>query len=327
MYIKKDKYGRDILYPEEGYVLEEKARHLQFNSVELNNINSPEDYVEVKPSLHNISDEVKIEKDKEIQRHINDYLKYKEKIEELDLSSFKTKSQQKEALELISRAFEELADADQTGLIIPMWELKNEGNYKEYDKLQNIYYNYASNPYQFTEKKQALIKDYCPHFDDLLELRELWLKTKEAPVEPRKTKEETTKEKQELRLKTIDYSRITNQYEWNDQINKLMLQVEKLITPVYEEIKKQMIAKKPNQAEEIEKMIDTARDADLWDTRIKVMKALNFDIQNIELRSYNSDYKSWIINGNILLKIETIQAGGYNIQRLHNRTLVKVKQL
>lgn len=274
-----------------------------------------------------ISQEQRDEKDKKIQKHINDYLKYKEKFESMDLSSFKSKAQQKEALELISRCFEELADADQTGLIIPMWELEEKGQKEEHDKLQNIYFNYASSPYQFTPKKQELIKDHCPHFNELLKLRELWLKTKEAPIEPRKTKEETNKEKQELRLKTIDYSRITNINNWNDQINKLVNQVEKLITPVYEEIKKQMIAKKPNQAEEIENMINTAKNADLWDIRIKVMKALNFDIQNIELHSYNSNYKSWIINGNILLKIETIQAGGYNIQRLHNRTLVKVKQL
>ena len=274
-----------------------------------------------------ISQEQRDEKDKMIQKHINDYLKYKEKIESMDLSSFKSKAQQKEALELISRCFEELADADQSGLIIPMWELEEAGKTKEHDELEKIYYNYASNPYSFTPKKQELIKNHCPHFDDLLELRELWLKTKEAPIEAKKTKEETNKEKQELRLKTIDYSRITNQYEWNKQINKLMNQVEKLITPVYEKIKKQMIAKNPDQANEIESMINTAKDADLWDTRIKVMKALNFDINSTELHSYNAEYKSWIINGNILLKIETIQAGGYNIQRLHNRTLVKVKQL
>ena len=274
-----------------------------------------------------ITDEQRKDKDIKIKKHIDSYLKYKEKIESLDLTLFKTKAQQKDALELISRAFEELADADQTGLIIPMWELEDKGQTEEHNKLENIYYNYPSNPYSFNEKKQALVKNYCPHFDELLRLRELWLKTKEAPVEPKKTKEETTKEKQELRLKTIDYSRITNQQDWIEQINKLMAQVEKLVTPVYEEIKKQMIAKKPDLAEEITRMIDEIREADIWDTRIKVMKALNFDIHSIELKAYGANYKSWIVNGNLLLKIETIQAGGYNIQRLHQRTIVKVKKL
>lgn len=274
-----------------------------------------------------ITDEQRKDKDIKIKKHIDSYLKYKEKIESLDLTSFKTKAQQKDALELISRAFEELADADQTGLIIPMWELEEKGQKEEHDKLQNIYFNYASNPYQFTPKKQELIKNHCPHFNELLELRELWLKTKETPVEPRKTKEDSQKEKQEIQLKTIDYSRITNMGNWNEQINKLMLQVEKLITPVYEHIKQDLIKKNPEDEKEITRTVDEWRDADLWDTKIKVMKALNFDINSTELHSYNTEYKSWIINGNILLKIETIQAGGYNIQRLHNRTLVKVKQL
>ena len=274
-----------------------------------------------------ITDEQRKDKDIKIKKHIDSYLKYKEKFESLDLTSFKTKAQQKDALELISRAFEELADADQTGLIIPMWELEEKGKKEEHDKLQNIYFNYASNPYQFTPKKQELIKDHCPHFNELLELRELWLKTKEAPVEPRKTKEDLQKEKQEIQLKTIDYSRITNMENWNEQINKLMLQVEKLITPVYEHIKQDLIKKNPEDEKEITRTVDEWKDADLWDTKVKVMKALNFDIHSTELHSYNAEYKSWIINGNILLKIETIQAGGYNIQRLHNRTLVKVKQL
>ena len=274
-----------------------------------------------------ITDEQRKDKDIKIKKHIDSYLKYKEKIESLDLTSFKTKAQQKDALELISRAFEELADADQTGLIIPMWELEEKGQKEEHDKLQNIYFNYASNPYQFTPKKQELIKDHCPHFNELLELRELWLKTKEAPVEPRKTKEDSQKEKQEIQLKTIDYSRITNMENWNEQINKLMLQVEKLITPVYEHIKQDLIKKNPEDEKEITRTVNMWRDADLWDTKVKVMKALNFDIHSIELHSYNAEYKSWIINGNILLKIETIQAGGYNIQRLHNRTLVKVKNI
>ena len=86
-----------------------------------------------------ISQEQRDEKDKKIQKHINNYLKYKEKFESMDLSSFNSKAQQKEALELISRCFEELADADQTGLIIPMWELEEKGQKEEHDKLQNIY--------------------------------------------------------------------------------------------------------------------------------------------------------------------------------------------
>lgn len=103
-----------------------------------------------------ITQEFKERTQNHIEDEIKSYLKYKGMYEAFDLTSFKSKAQQKEALEKISRAFECLADADQMTLIIPMHEAEENNKLEESNRLANIYYNFATYPYTFTEKNKRL---------------------------------------------------------------------------------------------------------------------------------------------------------------------------
>lgn len=51
MYIKQEMYNgkmTDILYPDEGYLLEHKETHLLYGSVSLEDGRKQEDYIEIK---------------------------------------------------------------------------------------------------------------------------------------------------------------------------------------------------------------------------------------------------------------------------------------
>lgn len=285
-----------------------------------------------------------------IEEHLSAYRRYKEIVKGLDISSFMNKSRQKEALELISRCFEELADADNMTLLPLVWENNLDA--------ENVYYNFPNNPYQFNEKKQKLVKDFCPHFDELLNLRELWLQTKNAPINPKKTTEQLQIEKKEQILKTIDYSKITDMNKWQKTIDEMIEDIDKIITPKYDKKATELIkfadlynrylqdksliteldetfykwremvssiVGKDNES--IKKMVNSWKELELLNIRILIQETLNFDLNTVKLDCYSDGYRTWIINNEKLFKIERIIAGGYNIQRLHNRVLVKLTKI
>lgn len=76
-------------------------------------------------------------------------------------------------------------------------------------------------------------------------------------------------------------------------------------------------------AEEIKKEVEKDKQFFLLDNRIKILNKVKFDITSV---TYEGNLK-WKLNGNKLLEIETISAGGYNIQIFHYRTLIKLKEV
>jgi len=81
---------------------------------------------------------------------------------------------------------------------------------------------------------------------------------------------------------------------------------------------KEMIKKEA--VEKLEK-IDVAVSKKLKDVKIKTIKNVWFNSREID--GYIGG--GWIINGDKTFSFESIYAGGYNIQRLHIRTLYKFK--
>lgn len=282
----------------------------------------------------------------------NDYKKHiaiaKMKFEK----GFTNKSQQKDCLSYISSAFYDKSKILQQKLLDKLWAYRKEHNGEDDKQLNDLYFDVPTYPHELKEKTIKKYQSY-PEINDLIEIKNFYDKVKgieiikkiETPIE-KKQKIYTSK------IKMMDRSNITDEKAYMNAINKIVQSADKILTPIYEEEANRLVSilnmpqeelqeKLKNKSfnnfytimiegkneKQIRKSIEEEKELELLDIQFKAMEKLNFDIKTIKLKSFSNNYKSWIINSNRLFEIEVIVAGGYNIQRLHTRCLVKLKNI
>lgn len=264
------------------------------------------------------------------------------KAKELEEKGFTSKSAQKDCLFYISYAFEDI------NRVLGLQILSDESLQQE--EQDNLYFNRPTYPYQLKDKHLEIYKKYdmiqklkdIKDYSDKIKSMEI-VKKNETKIEK---KEKTYSEK----LQKKDRSNILNNDEYNKGIKKIIVSAKNTLEPIYENTindlisylnmsKEQIIEKGKNneefkkfylsnikgQTEEsIRKKYNELLELELLDIKYKAMSVINFDIKSVKVLSMQSNYKSWVINDNKKFEIKVILAGGYNIQCLHHRVLVKL---
>lgn len=252
------------------------------------------------------------------------------------------KSQQKEVLDTINSAFYNVHN----DLMRRILDERNayEEDSKEYKEMEDLYYKVPYEAYRWNDKVFALLAKY-EEANKLEDIAKFWREVKAMEIiKVVKTAEQLREEKFNNQVKQT--STITDKENYIKMVNEMIKLLDNEVTESFNKIAESRvkISKMPMEqlkekledkhfalmfntyisgktAEEIKKEVEKDKQFFLLDNEIKILNKVKFDITSV---TYEGNLK-WRLNGNKLLEIETISAGGYNIQIFHYRTLVKLK--
>ena len=254
------------------------------------------------------------------------------------------KSQQKDVLDTINRAFYE-AHRELSHEILNERNSHSEES-QEYRELEQLYYKVPSDAYRWNEKVFNLFSKY-EGSKKLNEIAKFWQEIKALEiVKAVKTQEQLREEK--IASKIDVNSLITDKEKYMQAVDEMIRLLDNEVTVAFNKIAKQRIKISQSGKEELnEKLKDKTfrvmyntfisgktesqikaevnkeKEIFLLDTKLRIIERVQFNISSTE----HLGGLKWKLNGNKLVEIETISAGGYNIQCLHVRTLVKIKEL
>lgn len=252
------------------------------------------------------------------------------------------KSQQKEVLDTINSAFYNVHN----DLMRRILDERNayEEDSKEYKEMEDLYYKVPYEAYRWNDKVFALLAKY-EEANKLEDIAKFWREVKAMEIiKVVKTAEQLREEKFNNQVKQT--STITDKENYIKMVNEMIKLLDNEVTESFNKIAESRvkISKMPMEqlkekledkhfalmfntyisgktAEEIKKEVEKDKQFFLLDNKIKILNKVKFDITSV---AYEGNLK-WRLNGNKLLEIETVSAGGYNIQIFHYRTLVKLK--
>lgn len=252
------------------------------------------------------------------------------------------KSQQKEVLDTINSAFYNVHN----DLMRRILDERNayEEDSKEYKEMEDLYYKVPYEAYRWNDKVFALLAKY-EEANKLEDIAKFWREVKAMEIiKVVKTAEQLREEKFNNQVKQT--STITDKENYIKMVNEMIKLLDNEVTESFNKIAESRIkiSKMPMEqlkekledkhfalmfntyisgktAEEIKKEVEKDKQFFLLDNEIKILNKVKFDITSV---TYEGNLK-WKLNGDKLLEIETISAGGYNIQIFHYRTLVKLK--
>lgn len=252
------------------------------------------------------------------------------------------KSQQKEVLDTINSAFYNVHN----DLMRRILDERNayEEDSKEYKEMEDLYYKVPYEAYRWNDKVFALLAKY-EEANKLEDIAKFWREVKAMEIiKVVKTAEQLREEKFNNQVKQT--STITDKENYIKMVNEMIKLLDDEVTESFNKIAeiRVKISKMPMEqlkekledkhfalmfntyisgktAEEIKKEVEKDKQFFLLDNKIKILNKVKFDITSV---AYEGNLK-WRLNGNKLLEIETVSAGGYNIQIFHYRTLVKLK--
>lgn len=286
-----------------------------------------------------------------IQKELETFKRTIEKANLLYQKGFQNKSQQKDCLYYISYAYESYRHILQYKILEQLWEYRKTHNDEDDEYLNNLYYSVPSYPHLWKEKHEKEYQNY-QETSVLSSLRDMYFKVKNTEINTKKESPLEKKEKQ-YQEKLQKHNRdIKDNQKYEKGINKIIISTEKMLTPIYHdscqttilywkmplsELKDTLplayykkikeFKEKYKSEQDIISYYDTLKKLELLDIKYQAMMKINFDINTVKLKTFDTYFKQWIINDTKLFEIKIIMAGGYNIQKLHHRTLINIKSL